>query len=74
MISTDILLLTTLVLYGLGWFFFVRFDKRFLWVLTILWFIPLTQIDNEFVKIFSVAMIILHIALPFFDNLKGSDL
>jgi hypothetical protein len=40
---------------------------------SILWLIPLTLVDNNIVKVFSVIMLLTHIIIPLSNNLDGGD-
>jgi hypothetical protein len=42
-------------------------------LVSILWLIPLTLIDNNVVKIFSVIMLLTHIIIPLSNKLDGGD-
>ena len=63
------LLLITLILYMLALFLYFRF--RINWILAptiILWFVPIFIVDNLFIVIFSVIMIIITIVIAFFSK------
>lgn len=65
MISTNILLLTTLILYLVGLVFaYTTNNKIVLAFVSILWFVPIVTFENLFIIIFSVIMFVLHIAIP----------
>ena len=63
------ILLIALILYILSIFMAIKF--RIKWVLiatSLLWFVPIFLVDNIFVKIFSVIMIIATITITFFND------
>ena len=63
------ILLITLVMYILS--IFISFKFRIKWVLMatiMLWFVPIFLIDNLFIRIFSVIMIIATIVITFFSE------
>jgi len=65
MITTNILLLTTLILYLVGLAFaYTTKNNMVLAFVSILWFVPIVTLDNVFIIIFSVIMFILHISIP----------
>ena len=63
------ILLITLIMYILS--IFISFKFRIKWVLMatiMLWFVPIFLIDNLFIRIFSVIMIIATIVITFFNE------
>ena len=63
------ILLITLIMYILSIIIYFKFNLK--WVLigtTLLWFVPIFLVDNLFVKIFSVIMIIVTIVITFFGE------
>jgi hypothetical protein len=63
------ILLITLIMYILSIIIYFKFNLK--WVLigtTLLWFVPIFLVDNLFVKIFSVIMIIVTIVITFFSE------
>ena len=63
------ILLITLILYMLSIFIFFKF--RIKWVLmatVLLWFVPIFLVENLFIKIFCVIMIIVTITITFFSD------
>lgn len=63
------ILLITLIMFVLSVFIYFKF--RLKWVLiatTLLWFVPIILVENLFIKIFSVIMIIVTITLTFFGE------
>ena len=66
------ILLITLIMFILSVFIYFKF--RLKWVLiatTLLWFVPIILVENLFIKIFSVIMIIVTITLTFFGEREG---
>lgn len=72
MTSMEILLIA-LVLYIIGIYISYRFYSQLFMLVSILWLIPLTLIDNNIVKVFSVIMLLAHIIIPLSNNLDGGD-
>lgn len=63
------ILLITLIMYIITIFLYFKF--RINWILAptiILWFVPIFIIDNLFIVIFSVIMIIITIVIAFFNE------
>ena len=63
------ILLITLILYMLSIFIYFKF--RIKWVLmatVLLWFVPIFLVENLFIKIFCVIMIIVTITITFFSE------
>ena len=63
------ILLITLIMYMLS--IFISFKFRIKWVLIatiLLWFVPVFLIDNLFIRIFCVIMIIATIVITFFGE------
>mgnify|MGYP001022113299 CR=1 FL=1 len=63
------ILLITLIMYILSIFIAIRF--RLKWVLmatVLLWFVPIFLVENLFIKIFCVIMIIVTITITFFSE------
>lgn len=63
------ILLITLIMYILS--IFISFKFRIKWVLIatiLLWFVPIFLIDNLFIRIFCVIMIIATITITFFSD------
>ena len=63
------ILLITLIMYILSIIIYFKFNLK--WVLiatTLLWFVPIFLVENLFIKIFSVIMIIVTITLTFFGD------
>lgn len=67
---TDLnILLITLIMYILAVYLYLKF--RINWILAptiILWFVPIFIVDNLFIVIFSVIMIIITIVIAFFNK------
>ena len=63
------ILLIALIMYIITMFLYFKFKVNWFLVPTILlWFIPIFLIDNLFIKIFSVIMIIINIVIIFFNE------
>ena len=63
------ILLITLILYLLTIFVYFKFDIKWILIATILlWFVPIFLIDNLFIRIFCVIMIIATITITFFNE------
>ena len=63
------ILLITLIMYILS--IFIAFKFRLKWVLIatiLLWFVPIFLVDNLFIRIFCVIMIIATITITFFGE------
>ena len=63
------ILLITLIMYMLALFFYFRF--RINWILLptiLLWLVPIFTIDNIFIIVFCVIMIIITIVIAFFNK------
>ena len=63
------ILLITLIMYILS--IFIAFKFRIKWVLIatmLLWFVPIFLVDNLFIRIFCVIMIIATITITFFNE------
>ena len=67
---TDLnILLVTLIMYMITIYLYLKF--RINWILAptiILWFVPIFIVDNLFIVIFSVIMIIITIVIAFFNK------
>lgn len=68
--SNQTLLLVTLIMYLISIYIAKKFDMKVLMFSAILWFVPITVLDNMFLIIFSVIMMILHIlySMEVFNN------
>jgi len=65
------ILLITLIMYILAMFLFFKF--RINWILlptVLLWLVPIFAIDNIFIIVFCVIMIIITIVITFFNDRK----
>jgi len=63
------ILLITLILYMLSIFIYSKFRIKWVLIATILlWFVPIFLVENLFIKIFCVIMIIVTITITFFDE------
>lgn len=63
------ILLITLIMYIITIFIYFKFRINWILVSTILlWFVPIFLIENLFIKIFSVIMIIATITITFFNE------
>lgn len=59
--SEQTLLLVTLIMYLISIYIARKFDMKVLMFSAILWFVPITVLDNMFLIVFSVIMLILHV-------------
>ena len=68
--SADVvILLITLIMYIISMFLYFKFNIKWILISTILlWFVPIFIIDNLFIKIFCVIMIIATITMTFFNE------
>ena len=71
--TTIEILLIALVLYIIGIYLSYKFYHQLFMLVSILWLIPLTLIDNNIVKVFSVIMFLVHIVISLSNNLSGGD-
>ena len=63
------ILLITLIMYILSIFIAFKFKIKWVLIATILlWFVPIFLIDNLFIRIFCVIMIIATITITFFNE------
>lgn len=64
------ILLTTLIMYLISLYIARKFDMKVLMFSAILWFVPITVLDNMFLIVFSIIMMILHVlySLGVFDR------
>lgn len=63
------ILLITLIMFMLSVFVYFKFRLRWVLIATILlWFVPIFLVENLFIKIFSVIMIIVTIVITFFQE------
>ena len=63
------ILLVALILYILSIFIYFKFRIKWVLIATVLlWFVPIFLIENLFIKIFCVIMIIVTITITFFDE------
>ena len=63
------ILLITLIMYILAMFLYFKFRINWILVATILlWFVPIFIVDNLFIVIFCVIMIIITIVIAFFNK------
>ena len=63
------ILLITLIMFILSVFIYFKFRLKWVLIATaLLWFVPIFLVDNLFVKIFSVIMIIVTIVITFFGE------
>ena len=66
------ILLFLLVIYLIILYLSVKFDKRIMFIASIIWFIPITWIDNILLITVFVIMFLLHITIPL-NSLRGDD-
>jgi hypothetical protein len=63
------ILLIALILYVLSIFIYSKFRIKWVLIATILlWFVPIFLVENMFIKIFCVIMIIVTITITFFNE------
>lgn len=63
------ILLITLIMYMLSIFIYFKFRLKWVLIATILlWFVPIFLVENLFIKIFCVIMIIVTITITFFSD------
>ena len=63
------ILLITLIMFLLSIFIYFKFRIKWVLIATILlWFVPIFLVENLFIKIFSVIMILVTITITFFNN------
>ena len=63
------ILLITLIMYILAIFIAIKFRIKWVLIATILlWFVPIFLIENLFIQIFCVIMIIVTITITFFNE------
>ena len=63
------ILLIALILYVLSIFIYSKFRIKWVLIATVLlWFVPIFLVENLFIKIFCVIMIIVTITITFFDE------
>ena len=63
------ILLITLILYLLSIFIYFKFRIKWVLIATVLlWFVPIFLVENLFIKIFCVIMIIVTITITFFSE------
>ena len=63
------ILLITLILYLLTIFVYFKFDIKWILIATVLlWFVPIFLVENLFIRIFCVIMIIATITITFFSD------
>ena len=63
------ILLITLIMYIITMFLYFKFRINWILVSTILlWFVPIFLVENLFIKIFCVIMIIATITISFFNE------
>ena len=63
------ILMITLIMYILSIFIFFKFRLKWILMATILlWFVPIFLVDNLFIRIFCIIMIIATITITFFSE------
>jgi len=63
------ILLVALILYILSIFIYFKFRIKWVLIATVLlWFVPIFLVENLFIKIFCVIMIIVTITITFFGE------
>lgn len=66
------ILLFLLVIYLIILYLSVKFDKRIMFIASIIWFIPITWINNILLITVFVIMFLLHITIPL-NSLRGDN-
>lgn len=66
------ILLFLLVIYLIILYLSVKFDRRIMFIASIIWFIPITWIDNILLITVFVIMFLLHITIPL-NSLRGDN-
>jgi len=66
------LLLLLLVLYIISLYLSIKFDKRVMFLSSILWLIPLTWFDDILIIVVFVIMFLIHVIIPL-NYIGGSD-
>lgn len=66
------LLLLLLVLYIISLYLSIKFDKRVMFLSSILWLIPLTWFDDILIIIVFVIMFLIHVIIPL-NYIGGND-
>jgi len=66
------LLLLLLVLYIISLYLSIKFDKRVMFLSSILWLIPLTWFDDILLIVVFVIMFLMHIIIPL-NYIGGND-
>ena len=63
------ILLITLIMYIISIFMAIKFRIKWVLIATmLLWFVPIFLVDNLFIRIFCVIMIIVTITITFFNE------
>lgn len=66
--TLDILLIT-LIMYAIGLFISLKYNLKWLLIATtVLWFVPIFLVENIFIVVFSVIMIIGTFIITFFNK------
>ncbi len=66
------LLLMLLVIYIIILYLSLKFDKRIMFLTSIIWIIPISWVDNILIIIIFIILFFIHILIPL-NNLKGDD-
>ena len=68
-IDNGFILITGLILFALGYFLAYKTNTNWLYAISgILWFIPMFMIENIFIILFSIAMLIFSTILAFWQK------
>lgn len=63
------LLIIGLVMYVIGIYLAKVYQQKILFIVSgLLWFIPVTLVENSFIKIFSIVVFIVHILIAFYSD------
>lgn len=72
-LTTLDILTISLILYVIGLVVSTIFKQRWLMLASsVLWFIPIFLVDNTFIVVFSIIMVVAHIMIVAFSS-KGDD-
>ena len=70
---TDIqILLTALVVYAIAIVIAIRYNQKWILLATsVLWFVPMLLVENTFISVFSIIMIIATFVIVFYNKEEG---
>ena len=74
-VITDMnILLVAFIMYIICLFLYFKFNIKWILIATsVLWFIPILLIDNIFIVVFSVIMIIITFVITFFNKKEDNE-